>query len=436
MLRSVLPLGFIAASRFFGLFIILPVLSLYALELDGANEFLAGLTIGAYAITQMIFQLPFGSLSDRFGRKFMIFVGLIIFIIGSLICAISTDIYTMLFGRLLQGCGAVGAVATAMISDLVSEDKRSKAMAMMGGMIGIAFAISMILSPLLSREFGLSSLFYLSIIVTIFCIFLLFSAVPKEPKIHHHDPKIPLTKLLKQKDLAIMNLTNLMQKMLMSCAFVAIPIVLVKSLEYSGDNLWIVYLISMIFGFLAMGMAGFLGDGKGHSKKLLLIGVVLFIISFIGFGVANSAVSFIIFVVIFFIGFNIHEPIMQSCASKFAKSNQRGSALGIFNSFGYLGSFLGGAVGGYLLHSYNITALAAVLAVLLAIWLLILFQLSDPRIFQIIRLKNADISILDSVNGIVDRYKQNGYSVVKFNSDIISRDEVISILGVSNEELQ
>ncbi|WP_086300855.1 MFS transporter [Campylobacter devanensis] len=436
MIRSVLPLGFIAASRFFGLFIILPVLSLYALELDGANEFLAGLTIGAYAITQMIFQLPFGSLSDRFGRKFMIFVGLIIFIIGSLICAISTDIYTMLFGRLLQGCGAVGAVATAMISDLVSEDKRSKAMAMMGGMIGIAFAISMILSPLLSREFGLSSLFYLSIIVTIFCIFLLFSAVPKEPKIHHHDPKIPLTKLLKQKDLAIMNLTNLMQKMLMSCAFVAIPIVLVKSLEYSGDNLWIVYLISMIFGFLAMGMAGFLGDGKGHSKKLLLIGVVLFIISFIGFGVANSAVSFIIFVVIFFIGFNIHEPILQSCASKFAKSNQRGSALGIFNSFGYLGSFLGGAVGGYLLHSYNITALAAVLAVVLVIWLLILFQLSDPRIFQIIRLKNADISILDSVNGIVDRYKQNGYSVVKFNSHIISRDEVISILGVSNEELQ
>ncbi|WP_086239200.1 MFS transporter [Campylobacter devanensis] len=436
MIRSVLPLGFIAASRFFGLFIILPVLSLYALELDGANEFLAGLTIGAYAITQMIFQLPFGSLSDRFGRKFMIFVGLIIFIIGSFICAISTDIYTMLFGRLLQGCGAVGAVATAMISDLVSEDKRSKAMAMMGGMIGIAFAISMILSPLLSREFGLSSLFYLSIIVTIFCIFLLFSAVPKEPKIHHHDPKIPLTKLLKQKDLAIMNLTNLMQKMLMSCAFVAIPIVLVKSLEYSGDNLWIVYLISMIFGFLAMGMAGFLGDGKGHSKKLLLIGVVLFIISFIGFGVANSAVSFIIFVVIFFIGFNIHEPILQSCASKFAKSNQRGSALGIFNSFGYLGSFLGGAVGGYLLHSYNITALAAVLAVVLAIWLLILFQLSDPRIFQIIRLKNADISILDSVNGIVDRYKQNGYSIVKFNSDIISRDEIISILGVSNEELQ
>ncbi|MEE3777425.1 MFS transporter [Campylobacter sp. CX2-4080-23] len=435
MLRSVLPLGFIAASRFFGLFIILPVLSLYALELDGANEFLAGLTIGVYAVTQMIFQVPFGSLSDRFGRKFMIFIGLIIFIIGSLICALATDIYVMLLGRLLQGCGAVGAVATAMISDLISEDKRSKAMAMMGGMIGIAFAISMVLSPLLSREFGLSSLFYLSIIITIFSIFLLFSIVPKEPKIHHHEPKAPLINLLKQKDLAIMNLTNLMQKMVMSCAFVAIPIVLVKSLGYDSNNLWIVYLISMIFGFLAMGMAGFLGDAKGHSKKLLLIGVVLFIASFIGFGVANSSLIFIISVVIFFIGFNIHEPIMQSCASKFAKSNQRGSALGIFNSFGYLGSFLGGAVGGYLLHSYSIATLAVVLGILLIIWLIILLNLSDPRVFKIIHLPNADLSKLENVDGVVDRYYQNNQNIIKFNSTIISRDEIIAILGVSDEKL-
>lgn len=435
MIRSVLPLGFIAASRFFGLFIILPVLSLYALELDGANEFLAGLTIGAYAITQMIFQVPFGTLSDRFGRKFMMLIGLVIFIIGSFICALASDIYVMLLGRLLQGCGAVGAVATAMISDLVSEDKRSKAMAMMGGMIGIAFALSMVLSPLLSREFGLESLFYLCIAITIFCIFLLFSAVPKEPKIHHHDAKIPLMQLLAQRDLAIMNLTNLMQKMLMSCAFVAIPIVLVRSLDYSSDNLWIVYLVAMIFGFVAMGMAGFLGDGKGHSKKLLLIGVALFIASFIGFGVANSATIFIISVVVFFIGFNIHEPIMQSCASKFAKASQKGSALGIFNSFGYLGSFLGGAVGGYLLHSFNIAVLAGVLAVASAIWLAVLFGLNDPRIFKIIRLGNIDISKLDGVNGIIDRYSQNGEILVKFNSKIISRSEIFNILGVKDEEL-
>ncbi|MBQ8820465.1 MFS transporter, partial [Campylobacter sp.] len=217
---------------------------------------------------------------------------------------------------------------------------------------------------------------------------------------------------------------------------VAIPIVLVKSLGYESDNLWIVYLISMIFGFIAMGMAGFLGDAKGHSKKLLLIGVVLFIASFIGFGFSNSALSFIIFVVIFFIGFNIHEPIMQSCASKFAKASQKGSALGIFNSFGYLGSFLGGAMGGYLLHSYSITILAMVLAVASAIWLIILLWLNDPRIFQTMRLQNTDISKLENIDGIVDRYNQNGQNVIKFNSTIISQDEIISILGVKDEKLR
>ena len=184
-----------------------------------------------------------------------------------------------------------------------------------------------------------------------------------------------------------------------------------------------------------MGMAGFLGDGKGHSKKLLLIGVALFIASFIGFGVANSATIFIISVVVFFIGFNIHEPIMQSCASKFAKASQKGSALGIFNSFGYLGSFLGGAVGGYLLHSFNIAVLAGVLAVASAIWLAVLFGLNDPRIFKIIRLGNIDISKLDGVNGIIDRYSQNGEILVKFNSKIISRSEIFNILGVKDEEL-
>ena len=126
---------------------------------------------------------------------------------------------------------------------------------------------------------------------------------------------------------------------------------------------------------------------------------------------------------------------MQSCASKFAKASQKGSALGIFNSFGYFGSFLGGAVGGYLLHSYSITILAIVLAIASTIWLIVLLGLNDPRIFQIIRLKNADISKLENINGIVDRYNQNNQNIIKFNSTIISQDEIIAILGVKDEEL-
>lgn len=429
MIKTVLPLSFIVASRFFGLFVVLPVLSLYALNLKGANELLVGLLVGGYALTQMALQVPFGSLSDKFGRKNTMTFGLIVFIIGSLICAQATDIYTMLIGRLVQGSGAVGAVATAMISDFTTEEKRGHAMAIMGGMIGVAFAISMVISPILSSKFGLASLFYLSAALTFACIVLLYTVVPKESKIHHHDAKAPFLNLITQKNLFIMNITNLMQKMLMSAAFVAIPIVLVNHLGYDSSKLWIVYLAAMIFGFISMGLAGFLGDARGHSKKLLLIGVVLFIISYLDFAFSKNSLTFIIGVTLFFIGFNLHEPIMQSCASKFALAAQKGAALGVFNAFGYAGSFLGGAVGGYFLHKFNISYLAIFYSILSVFWLGLLFMLSDPKLFKNLYLKDADLGKLDFVDGIVERYKnQKGY-VIKYNSSIINEEQLKQILS-------
>ncbi|PPB71293.1 MFS transporter [Campylobacter hyointestinalis] len=429
MIKTVLPLSFITASRFFGLFIVLPVLSLYALNLKGANEFLVGLLVGVYAITQMILQVPFGALSDKFGRKATMSFGLIVFIIGSLVCASADDIYTMLLGRLIQGSGAIGAVATAMISDFVSEEKRGHAMAIMGGMIGISFGLSMVLSPILSSKFGLSSLFYLSALLCVFCIVLLYAVVPSEIKVVHHEPKIGFLKLLKQKNLFIMNITNLMQKMLMSAAFVAIPIILVGEMGFDGKNLWIVYALASLFGFVSMGMAGFLGDAKGHSKKLLLIGVVLFIAAYLAFAFSKNSTFFIVGVVLFFIGFNLHEPIMQSCASKFALSSQKGSALGIFNAFGYCGSFLGGVLGGYFLHKFDITTLAIFYAVLSILWLALLSLLSDPKIFKNLYLESADFSKLDGILGIIERYHSKRGYVIKYNSNLINESEIRSILA-------
>lgn len=429
MIKTVLPLSFITASRFFGLFIVLPVLSLYALNLKGANEFLVGLLVGIYAITQMILQVPFGALSDKFGRKITMSFGLIVFIIGSLVCASADDIYTMLLGRLIQGSGAIGAVATAMISDFVSEEKRGHAMAIMGGMIGISFGLSMVLSPILSSKFGLSSLFYLSALLCVFCIVLLYMVVPSEIKVVHFEPKIGFLKLLKQKNLFIMNITNLMQKMLMSAAFVAIPIVLVGEMGFDSKNLWIVYALASLFGFVSMGMAGFLGDAKGHSKKLLLIGVVLFIAAYLAFAFSKNSAFFIVGVVLFFIGFNLHEPIMQSCASKFALSSQKGSALGVFNSFGYFGSFLGGVLGGYFLHKFDITALAIFYAILSILWLVLLSLLSDPKIFKNLYLESADFSKLDGILGIIERYHSKRGYVIKYNSNLINESEIRSILA-------
>ncbi len=162
MIKSILPLSSIIALRFFGLFIVLPVLSVYALDLHGANTTLVGIVVGGYALTQMIFQVPFGIMSDKLGRKGTIITGLILFGIGSIFCAIADDILLLMLGRFLQGAGAIGAVVTATISDLVKEEQRPKAMATMGMAIGMSFAAAMVLGPTISTFAGVESLFYLT----------------------------------------------------------------------------------------------------------------------------------------------------------------------------------------------------------------------------------------------------------------------------------
>ena len=423
MLKSVLPLSFIVASRFFGLFIVLPVLSLYALNLEGANEFLVGLIVGVYAISQMIFQVPFGALSDKIGRKKALTIGLLIFVVGSIVCALASEIYTMLFGRFLQGVGAVGAVATAMISDFVAEENRSKAMAIMGAFIGLSFTLSMVLGPLLARSYGLSSLFYLSAALSLLCVVLLYTVVPKEIKVSAKAQKVPFSKLFLQKDYMIINFTSFMQKMLTSIAFLVIPIVLVREYGYESSELYKVYALGAVLGFLAMGLAGALGDGKGLSKAILIAGTLLFALTYAIFALSFTKFIFVVGIAIFFIGFNLHEPIMQSTATKFVKSSQKGTALGIFNSFGYFGSFVGGAVGGYIMHAFDFKVLATICVVLCVIWLVLLFSLSDPRIFKNIYISpeaSLNLELLNSQKGVVDYYKNEKNQVIKFNSRLTS----------------
>ncbi|GKH60147.1 MFS transporter [Campylobacter ureolyticus] len=433
MLKTVLSLSFVVGSRFFGLFIILPVFGLYASNLDNSNTMLAGVAIGIYALMQMIFQIPFGAMSDKFGRKNVMSLGLVIFIIGSLICGFTNDIYWMIFGRFLQGSGAVGSVAIAMISDFTSEEKRGKAMAIMGMMIGAAFGLSMVLGPYLSARYGLGVLFHISTALTLICIILLYTTVPEEIKISSLQKKVSIIEILVQKDLALMNLTNFLQKMLLTMTFFVIPIVLVTKLGFMEKNLWIVYSISMVFGFIAMGMAGFMGEKRGLSKMILLLGISFFIFSYVCFVVANSKTLFIIGVILFFIGFNMHEPIMQSAASKFAKSDQKGAVLGVFNAAGYFGTFVGGIGGGVMLENLGIHYLAAIIAIICIIWFLLLISLTNPANFKNIYLKNSEnlnLSSLENRVGFIEAYRKNSEIVVKFNNKFISENDVKKALNI------
>lgn len=435
MIKSVLPLSAIIALRFFGLFLVLPVISVYAMNLEGATPTLVGIVIGGYALTQMLFQIPFGVISDKFSRKGTIIFGLLIFAIGSLVCAFSTDIYTLIFGRLLQGAGSIGAVVTAMISDLVKEEQRPKAMALMGSSIAFAFAISMIAGPTIGAAFGVESLFYITLFLALASIFVLIKFVPNPPQITHtYKEKAKLGEILGNPNLIKMNITNFLQKGLMTFAFMIIPITLIKNFDWQMAELWKVYLPAMIFGIIAMAPAAILAEKKGKFKEILIIGIVLFAISYLVIGFSSSATVFVIGVVIFFIGFNMHEPIMQSLAAKFAKVHQRGLVLGIFTSAGYVGTFLGGLLGGAFYESASMETLVVVIAVVCILWAILIVTMPNPAKKKFIYLNLDEYKLENSgkleTNSIEEWYINNTENIIaiKYDSDLISDIEVKNLL--------
>ncbi|XPV67834.1 MAG: MFS transporter [Halarcobacter sp.] len=436
MIKSILPLSSIIALRFFGLFLVLPVLSVYAIKLQGATTTLVGIVIGGYALTQMIFQVPFGVMSDKLGRKGTIITGLLLFAIGSIFCAIANDILLLLLGRFLQGAGAIGAVVTAMISDLVKEEQRPKAMALMGGSIGIAFAASMLLGPTIGSLAGVPALFYLTAIIALVSIVVLVKAVPNPPKItHRYNGKAQLSKVLLNGNLIKMNITNFLQKGLMTFAFMVIPLVLIKEHSWQMSELWKVYLPSMIFGVLAMAPAAILAEKKGKFKEVLAVGILFFAISYLIIGFSTNTLMFIIGVVIFFIGFNMHEPIMQSLASKFAKVHQRGLVLGIFNSCGYFGTFLGGLFGGIFYEKVSLSDLVIIISVICVLWIILILTMPNPAkkktsYIHVDNVNNDNLHKLDTLNGIDEWYINESESlvVVKYDSQEQEESQIAELI--------
>ena len=436
MFKLILPLSLIIALRFLGLFLVLPILSVYAINLEGATTTLVGLAIGGYALTQMIFQIPFGMFSDKVGRKGTIIAGLLLFIIGSLVCAIATDIYTLLVGRFLQGSGAIAAVVIAMISDLVKEEQRPKAMAVMGSFIGMSFAISMLAGPTIGAYAGFSTLFYATAIMACISIYILVKKVPNPPKItHSYNGKSKFKEVFLNSNLVKMNITNFLQKGLMTFAFMIIPMVLIQTFSWDLKDLWQVYLPAMILGILAMAPAAIIAEKKGKFKEILIIGVILFAISYLIIGTAQTATMFGVGVVVFFVGFNMHEPIMQSLATKFAKVHQRGFTLAIFNSFGYLGTFLGGILGGVFYESVSLNDIVIVIAVICVLWAVLIFTIPNP-----LKKKNLYISLeeinkeklesLHDIEAIDEWYINNSenIAIVKYDQDKLSEEALKKVL--------
>ncbi len=435
MFKKVFPLSSILFLRFLGLFLVLPVLSVYALDLEGATPLLVGVIVGGYALTQAIFQVPFGTMSDKIGRKPTILVGLLMFLVGSLICAYSTDIYTLMFGRFLQGAGAIGSVIPAMIADLVEEEIRGKAMALMGGFIAISFAISMALGPVVASAFGISAIFLITGGLAVIAIVLLFTAVPTPPKIKHtyHD-SVKTSDILKDNNLLNMIIINAMQKGLMTMAFVLIPIFLTQpqyGFGWAKSELWMAYVPAMIAGFLAMAPAAILGEKKNIPKQIFLISIVLFLASFLIMGFTTSSTVFVLGVVFFFMGFNMMEPLVQSMISKFARVHQKGAALGISNSAAYFFTFLGGTSAGLFLDISDKETLTLTIAVVTGLWLIwTALKLQNPIKHSHLYIPSNEIDF-DKLGSLESEHIAEWYVnetenivVVKYVSDAMEKDDL------------
>jgi predicted MFS family arabinose efflux permease len=443
MFKQIFPLSSIIALRFFGLFIVLPVLSIYALEMEGATEFLAGVVVGGYALTQAIFQVPFGLMSDKLGRKKTLLFGLIIFIIGSIICAVSDNIYVLMLGRFLQGAGAIGSVVSAMIADLVKEEQRAHAMAIMGGTIAMSFAAAMIIAPIVGGHWGIDKLFWLTAILSIMAIGVLFTAVPQAPKIVHSyaEEESKMLDVFQDKSLTRMYITFLFHSSIMTMAFFIIPLVMTQSLEKGGfgwekAELWKVYLPAMIFGLLAMGPAAVFGEKYGKGRQVFMFSVATIFLGFIAMGFATAPWLFIIGVVLFFIGFNMFEPLLQSFVSKFAKVHQKGAALGVANTFAYVGIFFGGLLAGYMMDHADRGTLAIVVAIISAMWFIWVATMPNPNnrgnVYLPLDIFDREkVAALTQHEAIVESYinETENIAVVKYEKDLIDEDEVRGLLS-------
>lgn len=433
MISKVLPLSFILSLRFFGLFIVMPVLSVYALSLRGADELLVGIVVGGYALTQMIFQLPFGMLSDKIGRKRTLLIGLLIFVLGSVVCALSSDIYMLMFGRFLQGAGAIGAVVTAMISDSVKEEIRAKAMAVMGGSIALSFAFAMLLGPIIGGMYGVDKLFWLTAVLAFVAIVILYLKVPNPPTISHEYENESIWQILKNRDLMKMNLTHFLQKGFMTVAFLTIPLVLTQSFGWELQELYKAYIPAMLLGLLAMGPAAVFGEKKSRYKEIFILSIALFGASFALMLLSKSEVVFIVAVALFFVAFNMFEPLMQSLTSKYAKVHQRGTALGVANAFAYFGTFLGGVLGGLLIKFFSIELLFVVLIGISFIWVLVTLTMQNPGKFKnlYIELQSVKNKKLDDVVGVIEHYvnESEAILVVKYNMELTDEKKLKSIIS-------
>ena len=375
--RSVaFKVSLVMATRMLGLFMLFPVISVYATsEYQNTTPFLIGLAIGVYGLTQAFFQIPFGYLSDRFGRKPLLYIGLFLFFLGSILAAISTDIIYVIVGRALQGSGAISAVLMALLADSISEENRSKANAFVGFQIGLAFMLSLLIGPTIASIAGLSGIFWSIALLSVISLSIVTSLSNTNP-INYYRLSIEEFKKILNPTLLRLDLSAFILHLMLTSTFIVMPLMLVENNIINIADNWKLYLPAMVISFIGMVPLIILAEKLHKTKLILLISIALLMISQILFYELEINFSvFLIILTLFFIAFNTIEAILPSLLSRTASSSKRGLAMGVFSTSQFLGTFFGGVIGGLIYDIFNLNSVFLFTIFMAIIWWLVILTL-------------------------------------------------------------
>jgi predicted MFS family arabinose efflux permease len=374
--RAVTGLAGIYSTRLLGLFLILPVFALYAETLHGYTPQLAGLALGIYGLTQACLQLPFGIVSDRLGRKPVITFGLVLFAVGSVVAALSDSMTGVIVGRALQGAGAVSAAVTAMAADLTRESQRTKAMAAIGITVGASFLISLPLGSALSALIGVSGIFWLTAVLALGGIVILWQVIPATAAVQSHAPAAPvapqLLAVLRDPRLLRLNVGIFVLHAALTATFVVLPHALVEYAGMPGQRHWELYLPVMVMSALPLFRIISFSERRGWLARTFAVSVLLLSLAQAGLALAHSSLpGIVVGLLVFFVAFNVLEASLPSLVSKTAPPGAKGMAIGVYSTFQFLGTFVGGERGGWLYQHYGIGAVFGAAAAITGLWFLL-----------------------------------------------------------------